>query len=198
MAFALGRAAAPAPATPDDAGPPDDDAGEGGVGPVPAALASRLRFQLAAFHTIILNNDVTIRPTLPTVDLLDGGATGIGGAPSRHQVNLLMTIGARGIGLVAGGQWRSASVLNIATGAGTDRLRFSPLATFSLRAFVAGRRLFPQAGWLRGSRFSISVGNVFNDRQEVRDSAGATPLRYQPGYLDPIGRTIEIEFRKTF
>lgn len=193
------RLAQPAqPSTADEGTPPEGDAGEGEAGPAPAALASRLRLQLAAFHTIILDNDVVIRPALPTVDLLAGGAIGIGGAPSRHQVNVLMTLGTRGIGTVLSAVWRSQSFLEIASGAGADRLRFSPLATVNLRAFVAGTRLFPRERWLRGSRFSISVANLLNDRQGVRDAAGATPLRYQPGYRDPIGRTIEIEFRKTF
>ena len=200
LAFPIGPALAQSRTQPeaDEGGPPDDVSGEGAPGPVPAALRSRPRLQLAAFHTIILDNEVTIRPTLPRVDLLDGGATGIYGAPSRHQVTVLMTLDSRGMGVVVGGLWRSESFLITATGAGTDRLRFSPLATLNIRAFVAGRRLFPGERWLRGSRLSISVANLFNDRQEVRDSAGATPLRYQPGYRDPIGRTFEIEFRKTF
>jgi len=32
----------------------------------------------------------------------------------------------------------------------------------------------------------------------VRDNSGATPLRYQRGYLEPIGRTIDLSFRKIF
>jgi hypothetical protein len=199
LAVPIGRALGrPPSSTPDDGTPPDGEAGDSEAGPAPAALASRLRLQLAAYHTIILNNDVVIRPSLPTVNLLSGGAIGIGGAPSRHQVNVLMTLGTRGIGGVLSATWRSQSFLETASGGGIDRLRFSPLATANLRLFVAGARLFPRERWLRGSRFSISVSNLFNDRQEVRDAAGATPLRYQPGYRDPIGRTIEIEFRKTF
>lgn len=200
LAVPLGHASArPAPAaSPEENQPAGGDAGESEAGAAPAALASRLRLQLAVFHTIILNNDVIIRPTLPTVDLLSGGAIGIGGAPSRHQVNALMIIGTRGIGAVINAAWRSESFLEIGNGAGTDRLRFSPLATVNLRAFVAGTRLFPRQNWLRGSRFSISVANLLNDRQEVRNAVGATPLRYQSAYRDPVGRTIEIEFRKVF
>jgi len=200
LAMPLGRAAPASPRTPvpDDSGPPETDGGEEGLSPAPAALASRLRLQLAAFHTIILDNDVIIRPTLPTVDLLSGGAIGIGGAPSRHQVNVLMTLGTRGIGTVLSAVWRSESFLTVTSGGGTDRLRFSPLATLNLRAFVAGTRLFPGERWLRGSRFSITVSNLLNERQDVRDSFGDTPLRYQRGYRDPLGRTVEIEFRKTF
>jgi hypothetical protein len=32
----------------------------------------------------------------------------------------------------------------------------------------------------------------------VRDATGATPISYQPDYLDPIGRTIRIGIRKLF
>jgi len=47
-------------------------------------------------------------------------------------------------------------------------------------------------------RLSLNIVNATNDRQEVRDSTGDTPLRYQAGYRDPLGRTIEIELRKVF
>jgi hypothetical protein len=42
------------------------------------------------------------------------------------------------------------------------------------------------------------LDNVFNQRREVRDATGMTPLRYQQDYLDPLGRTISIQFRKLF
>jgi hypothetical protein len=32
----------------------------------------------------------------------------------------------------------------------------------------------------------------------VTDNAGNTPLSYQPLYVDPQGRVVEIEFRKMF
>ena len=44
----------------------------------------------------------------------------------------------------------------------------------------------------------VDVVNLANDRQKVRDSMGNTPLQYQPGYRDPLGRTIEFEIRKVF
>jgi outer membrane receptor protein involved in Fe transport len=52
--------------------------------------------------------------------------------------------------------------------------------------------------FLRGTRVSIGIDNIFNTRRDVTDATGATPLRYQPGYLDPLGRTISISFRKLF
>jgi hypothetical protein len=45
---------------------------------------------------------------------------------------------------------------------------------------------------------SLSVDNVLNQRLDVRDRGGTTPLGYQPGLLDPVGRSIRISFRKLF
>jgi hypothetical protein len=59
-------------------------------------------------------------------------------------------------------------------------------------------RFLPNSDWAKSTRFSINVVNITNDRQEVRDAAGETPLRYQAGYRDPLGRTIELEIRKVF
>ena len=40
---------------------------------------------------------------------------------------------------------------------------------------------------------ALAVVNAFGD---VRDANGTTPLRYQPAYLDPLGRTVSITIRK--
>lgn len=68
----------------------------------------------------------------------------------------------------------------------------------NLRAFADLHRFLPHSEWARGARLSLNVVNATNDRQEVRNSAGDTPLRYQPGYRDALGRTIELELRKVF
>ena len=77
-------------------------------------------------------------------------------------------------------------------------LRFSPLTTFSERAWAEPGRFAPLSAWLKGSRLSLSVLNLTNKRQRVTDSAGLVPLAYQKAYRDPLGRTVELEFRKAF
>jgi iron complex outermembrane receptor protein len=52
--------------------------------------------------------------------------------------------------------------------------------------------------WLRGTRISLSVNNVFNTRQRVTDATGVVPNTYQPDYLDPLGRTVRLSIRKLF
>jgi hypothetical protein len=52
--------------------------------------------------------------------------------------------------------------------------------------------------WLRGSRISLRVDNLFNDRINVRDRTGAEPLGFQRDQLDPLGRTVTLSVRKLF
>lgn len=61
------------------------------------------------------------------------------------------------------------------------------------------REGFPTVNLLDGGATgSLAVGNLFNQRQGVTDRAGATPLRFQPAYRDPLGRNVTIEFRRSF
>jgi iron complex outermembrane recepter protein len=166
---------------------------------VPAIASGRgARLQLSLHHGIVFTNEILIRPGLEPVDLLEGGAIGIAGGRPRHQLDLTAGVSSRGIGARLNGTWRGQSLLEIRSGNSVEMLRFTPLATLNLRAFAEGRRLFPQTRWIRGTRFTLSVTNLTNQRQRVTDTAGVTPLRYQPGYRDPLGRTIEFEIRRVF
>ena len=52
--------------------------------------------------------------------------------------------------------------------------------------------------FLKGSRIALKMDNVFDDIQNVRDNNGLIPLSYQAGFVDPVGRYVEIDFRKRF
>jgi outer membrane receptor protein involved in Fe transport len=52
--------------------------------------------------------------------------------------------------------------------------------------------------WLRGARLTLEATNLFDVRQSVHDAAGATPLAYQPGYMNASGRVVELSVRKLF
>jgi outer membrane receptor protein involved in Fe transport len=101
------------------------------------------------------------------------------------------------LGIRLNAQYRGKSYLNLVSDGSNDVLTFSPLTTANLRAFATGSR-FGDAPWLKGTRLTLSVVNLTNDRQRVRDSAGITPLSYQRDYRDPLGRTVELEIRKVF
>ncbi|MCL6684707.1 hypothetical protein [Sphingomonas alba] len=156
------------------------------------------RLSLTATHSIVFKDEIVIRSGLPPVDLLEGGAIGLGGGRVRHQLDATASITSGGLGARVTASWRGKSTLNALDEGGPDRLVFSPVFNLGLRAFADLHRFLPHSDWARSMRLSINVVNATNDRQEVRDSTGDTPLRYQAGYRDPLGRTIEIELRKVF
>jgi outer membrane receptor protein involved in Fe transport len=78
-------------------------------------------------------------------------------------------------------------------------LSFSGITTLNLRLFDnLGQQpsVFRRYPLLKGVRVSLAVNNLLDERVVVRNGAGATPLSYQPGYIDPVGRTIMVSFRK--
>jgi hypothetical protein len=155
-------------------------------------------FQLTANHTMVFSDRIVIRSGLDPVDLLNGGAIGIASGRTRHQVDATAAINSGGTGARIGLTWRGASELESRINGNVDRLRFSPLLLVNIRAFTDMKRFFPDSQWAKGLRLSLDVVNATNHRQSVRGSFGDTPLQYQRGYRDPVGRTIEIELRKVF
>lgn len=160
--------------------------------------APRTRISFTASHSIVFKDEIAIRPGLDSIDLLKGGAIGIGAGRVRHQVDASASVSQGGTGVRATVNWRGKSELEAIDLGLPDTLRFSPVFNLNLRAFADVHRFVPGSGLTRNMRLSINIQNLTNDRQEVRNSAGDTPLRYQPGYRDPLGRTIEIEIRKVF
>jgi hypothetical protein len=196
-------AASPPPASQAAAGPPPGrrDFGGGGGGRGGRGGGFRQgsgRLQVALYDTWTLRDDVLIRQGVPLLDLLNGDSVGAGGGQSEHQLQLQLGYSNNGFGVRADGNYKTGTFVH-GDGTGTaGDLHFSGLTTFNLRAFAdfgAMPKLITKA-WARGLRVSFGVNNLFNSRQRVRDENGATPLRYQPAYLDPLGRTVTITIRK--
>jgi hypothetical protein len=183
-------------------GPAPDIAGDSDapVRPIssPAGKRPATYLQLTLNHSMVFSDKIVIRPGLDSVDLLSGGAIGIGGGRVRHQLDGTASLTSGGLGVRLGATWRGKSSLQTRLNGTVDELRFSPLFIVNLRAFADARRLLPHSPWAKGLRVSLNVLNATNDRQAVRDSFGDTPLQFQPAYRDPIGRTVEIEIRKVF
>lgn len=162
------------------------------------AIAPTTYLQVNANHSVVFSDEIRIRSGLDPVDLLSGGAIGIGGGRLRHQLDGNASLTSGGVGARIGANWRGNSTLQSRFGGVSDTLRFSPVFLLNLRAFADARRILPKSRWAKGLRISLDVLNLLNDRQEVRNSSGITPLQYQPGYRDALGRTIEFEVRKVF
>lgn len=170
----------------------------GGFGRGHGGGNGRLSFSL--YHTWHFTESILIAPGVPELDLLNGDATGSSGGQPRHEIKARVGYANNGLGARLNVDWESGTHVDGALG-GTSRLNFGSLATANLRLFAnLGQMplLVKQHPFLRGTRVSIGIDNIFNKRREVTDATGATPLRYQQGYLDPLGRAISISFRKLF
>ncbi|MCI3133530.1 TonB-dependent receptor, partial [Phenylobacterium aquaticum] len=155
-------------------------------------------FQIGLYHTVAFKDEVTIRPGLPKLDLLDGGAIGAGGGSPRNQVDLQANYTRGGLGVAMNAKWQEGTRIDGATVA--DNLDFSDLTTVNVRLF-ADLGLQPWARthkWLRGARATLAVDNLFDAHQNVRSAAGVTPISYQPDLLDPVGRSVRLTVRKLF
>ncbi|MEO5494465.1 MAG: TonB-dependent receptor [Sphingomonas sp.] len=166
----------------------------GGGGP--GGGGGRLNF--AFYHTWHFVDRVEIAPGVPVIDLLNGGAIGSGGQ-SRHELEGQFGYSNNGLGARLSVNYQTGTRVVGGTAANPQTLNFSSLATANLRLFfdpTTRLDLIAKHKWLIGTRFVVSVDNLFDSRQRVRDAAGNTPVSYQPDYLDPLGRTIRIGIRK--
>lgn len=159
------------------------------------------RVQFALYHTWTFADRVIVADGGPDLDLLRGDAIGSSGGTSRHQLEAQAGYANNGVGMRLSGNWRSATRVNGGTPGNPQPLEFGSLATLDFRLFAdLGQRLelLKKHPWLRGTRVSLVVDNIFNQRQRVTDATGTVPIGYQPGYLDPLGRTVRLSIRKLF
>lgn len=152
------------------------------------------RLQLSVFHTVLLRNEMTLRKGLEPIDLLVGGSDG-STPTSRHQVEINGGVTSNGLGFRLTGEWLSAARVNNSA-SGTDSLHFGALGTANLRLFADLQQRLPQKAWAKGLRLTLTAQNLLNERQKVTNDAGVTPQAYQPGYLDPTGRSVLLSVRK--
>lgn len=186
--------------TPRDEGGPRGPGGWRGAGG-PGGQQGGGRVQFALYHTWHFTDRVTVADGGPVLDLLNGDAIGSSGGQPRHELEGQAGYSNNGLGTRLSVNFRSATQVNGGTPAAPETLNFGSLATANLRLFAdLGQR--PQwvraHPWLRGTRVSLSLDNLFNTRQRVTDAAGEVPIGFQPGYLDPIGRTVRVAVRKLF
>ena len=207
--------APPTGATPPDGAPPAGDGGRrgpgegggfrgpggggpgGGFGGRGGFGAREGRLQFALYHTWRFQDEILIRDGLPVLDLLDGAAIGSSGGQPRHEVELQAGYSLSGLGARVNATWKASTDVNGTLSSGD--LHYSDQATVGLKFFAdltARPELISRFFWLRGSRISLDIDNVFDSRLEVRDALGNTPVGYQPDLLDPTGRTIKLSFRK--
>ncbi|MCA1750022.1 MAG: TonB-dependent receptor, partial [Sphingomonadales bacterium] len=159
------------------------------------------RWRLSLFHTYRIDETVLIRPGVPELDLLGGSVTGGSTPVSRHGVELEGGVFLDGIGLRVSAEYTGSARIDGGGLPGSSDLYFGDLATVNLRAFFnfdSRPGLIEDIPFLAGSRLALRVDNLLGGVRRVEDANGDVPLAYQPGYLDPRGRYVELSFRKRF
>ena len=189
--------------------------GDAGAAPPPAAGrgggrsgggrgGSSGRVFASVFHTLHTVNRIRIRDGVAPLDLLNGSATGLRGGQPRHEVEVRLGANKAGLGGRLSLDWRSGTTIKADPAnpvPGNGDLIFSDLATVNLRLFAdlgSQQRLVRAVPFVRGSRLSINIDNIANARLQVRNRLGEVPIGYQPDQLDPLGRSVRIQFRKVF
>ena len=163
------------------------------------------RWNVSVYDVWQLRNRVLIRPGVAELDLLGGDVTDGSTPIARHQVQLEGGVFKGGIGVRLVGAYTSNAVLaDSGTGlpaARSGNLAFGDLATLSTRVFVDFDQrddVLKALPVLKNSRLVLRVDNLFGGVRRVVDGNGLTPISYQPGFLDPRGRFVEISLRKRF
>lgn len=159
------------------------------------------RYNISLFHTVALDETILIRPDVAELDLLDGSAIGNNGGAARHQIELEGGIFNDGLGARVTGNFRSATTVDGDILTGSSDLRFGSLATIDLRIFYnidSRPNITKTIPFLKGSRISLSVDNVFNAIQNITNLSGDVPINFQRGFIDPRGRFVQLRFRKRF
>lgn len=173
-------------------GPGGGRGGFGGGGPRGGV------FQVGVYHTVAFRDDVLIRDGIPELDLLDGGALGSGGGSPRNQIDVQANYARNGLGAAVNAKWQSAT--RVAGDTTAEDLEFSDMTTVNLRLFadLGMQPIAREQRWLRGMRATLSIDNLFDERQEVKTPQGITPISYQSDLMDPVGRSVRFTVRKLF
>ncbi len=158
------------------------------------------RWNLSAYHTVRFSDQVTIAPGGAVLDLLGGDALS-GGGVARHSLEIEGGAYRKGFGLRINGNWSAPTRITASGAPGTSDLRFGSVFRLNLRVFSDlgnQKALTDISPVFKGMRLAFQFDNIFDSRQKVTDASGATPFSYLPDYLDPKGRVIGIDLRKSF
>lgn len=196
----------PGAGTPRPAGAPPRMGGGGGrggggfMGAMMGGGGPPGRWSLGVYHTVQFENRVTIAPGGPVLDLLEGDAIATSGTP-RHALEFNGGVFYKGFGSFFQGTWNAPTKLISSGLPGTSDLRFGSTTSVNLFLFAEFSMmpsLTKQVPFLKGAQLSLRIENLLGSVQQVTDGSGLVPLSYQRDYIDPRGRVIGLQFRKSF
>ncbi|MFC7378201.1 TonB-dependent receptor [Brevundimonas sp. GCM10030266] len=170
--------------------------GGGGRGRGASMQPGQGRWNISLFHTVRLQDELTIADGLPVIDQLDGGAISASGGSPRNEFQLMSGVFRNGFGGFMFATWREGTTINGGTG---PDISFADRTTVNLNLFMD---LNQRTSWvekypiLKGTRIQFGIQNLFDSRPEASTSSGDLPLNYQSDYLDPQGRVVSLTLRK--
>jgi hypothetical protein len=171
--------------------------GGGNFGGGHAFGASGRTIQFTLTDTIRLKDEVVLADGTAPIDLVADNELGDLLRVPRHRVEAQLSATHDGVGIRANAAWTSGGI----AGAGSPgELHFADRFFLNFRLFyfpASNGRLAAAMPWLRGVRLLLAVDNLFDSYQRVTNDAGQTPLAFQRGLVDPIGRTVRFSIRKT-
>lgn len=158
----------------------------------------RSRFYVSLYHNWTLSDEVTLLSGGPVLSRLDGFATDLRGGRRRHEIDFQVGAFKGGLGGRLGVNWQSSTRID---GVGGSGLTFDPLSRVDLTLFLdpaeqLGGIRAPD--WIKRTRVTLGITNLLNERPQVLDGTGTTPLAFQPAFLDPLGRSLTLTLRKRF
>lgn len=171
--------------------PPGAKAAKGVKAPV---RKSSGQIQASLNYVWRLRDETTLRHGLAPLDLLNGASTSRRGQPKR-ELSFRLNATKADMGATLTGNWRGGSIIDAGQSNG-GALRFDDQTTVNLSGFYEVPRTVKRR-WLAGTRVTLAADNLFYSRPIVKDAKGVTPQAYQPDYLDPLGRTLRLTFRKS-
>lgn len=136
-----------------------------------------------------------LRPGAPELDVLHGD-TITGGGMARAFGYAYGGVNYLGNGMAFDAWYGGGNRVRNADPAAD--LRFSAIFKLNMSAYVSVHHFLKHQEWTRKLQLKVEVGNVTDGRQRVRNGNGEVPNRFQPDYLDPIGRTVRLSLRKLF
>ncbi|MEM9840271.1 MAG: hypothetical protein AAF830_14095 [Pseudomonadota bacterium] len=171
-------------------------------GGLSAAAAKRRGGRPGAAQALIVHRwtleDQAEAPGGVVFDFLNGSAASNFGGTPEHRVDAILYRWNEGIGFFGYVRWQAATFTDGPLG----RVEYDDLvgadARLTYEFNYASDRVIERLPFLKETRLTMAVDNVFDLRQTVRDQNSETPVALRPDLLDPLGRTFRVELRKRF
>lgn len=171
-------------------GGPPSGGGRGPRGRGQGRIYFRASYDWTLEDTLLISNGGA------KLDLLNGDTISSSGGTAEHTISARAGYSKGAIGLNSRMNWQSGSKVNASQ---LGVLDFDPLLTIDARIrynFDSKPNLIAKYPILSATSISLDVDNIFNEKRNVTSADGNVPISYQPDILDPLGRVIEIKFRK--